>query len=435
MRRILLEKLLYWKNDKNRKPLLLDGARQVGKSYLLEREFGEKYFSKVHKFDFREDPDLENIFKESLRPMDIIRSLELKTEEKIDFEKDLIFFDEIGECQHAVDSLKYFCEKMTHIYLCASGSNIGLLNSFPVGKVYNLELFPMNFYEFLLASDEKILIEEFENQSNKTAAHEKLWKKLLDYYFVGGMPEAVQVWFSDLPLLDKLKKISDTHSNLISGYKRDFGKYGGKENPLHIESVFLKVPSSLQEVIDDSVKRFSFKGVIKNKKRYLDLLGPISWLEKSKLISKNHIVNSKPSSPLATLSKENIFKLFFFDIGLLGNILGITYQEVLEQKLSFKGFIAENFVQNELRVIGEFPTYSWKEQSSEIEFILKSRNGDFYPLEIKSGKRTRAKSLSVYRDKYMPLKNIKLSGNKGNEDKESIRWPLYYTCYLYKVLN
>lgn len=425
MKRILLEQLVLWKKSRFRKPLLLDGARQVGKSYLLENIFGNNYFKKVHKFDFREDKDLTDIFKESLDPKKILESLQLKIQEKINLEEDLIFFDEIGESQEALDSLKYFAEKMPEIYLCSSGSNLGLIKSFPVGKTVNLELYPMSFKEFLHASDNQILIEQFESSSKSQLLHKKLWTMLLDYFYVGGMPEAVLSWYNHENIIDRINAVNQVHTDLIIGYQRDFGKYKGQENALHIESVFFKIPTQLQKVIDGSVKRFEFKNVIERKKRYQDLRGPLDWLEKSKLISKNYIVTSQPQTPLKSLVKDNIFKCFFFDVGLLNHILEMSYQEILNQKNSYRGYVAENFIQNELRVKGIYPSYSWSERNSEIEFILKSQHGEFIPMEIKSGSRTRAKSLAVYKNKYNPIKTIKLTASeRGGSDVDLIR-PLY----------
>ena len=430
MKRLAEEKLIQWKEQNKRKPLLLDGARQVGKTHLIEKEFGAKHFSRVHKFDFRENKKLENLFTDSLQPEEIIRKLEIEMGEKIDLKNDLIFFDEVGECQAAVDSLKFFSEKKSDIFLCASGSNIGLLNSFPVGKTHNLELFPMSFYEFLLASQKDLLIEEFEKMSRLMNVHEKLWSILLDYYFVGGMPEAVKTWFSKESTVQKIEEVSRIQDDLLSGFERDFGKYGGKVNSLHIASVFRSVPLRLQSNIDGSVKRYGFKDIIEGKKQYSQLRGPIDWLEKSKLVSKNYIVRNQPLSPLMSLCQENFFKLFFFDVGLLCRSLGLDYPEVRKQEFFQKGFIAENFVQNELLSIGKSPTFSWSEARSEIEFILKSPIGETYPVEVKSGKRTKARSLGVYKEKYSPKKTIKLIGNRGNEDPDNLVWPLYYAYYL-----
>lgn len=435
MRRLMLEKLIEWKTLPYRKPLLLDGARQVGKSYLIEELFGKQFFDQVYKFDFREDKELSLIFEKSLNPDDIIRSLQLKIGKKIDENKDLLFFDEIGECQQALDSLKYFAEKRPNIYLCASGSNMGLIKSYPVGKTHNLELYPMNFREFLWASGKDLFVEEFDNMSSGPVVHSGLWELLLDYFFTGGMPEAVKSWFSTVNIIDRINNVSEIHKDLISGYVRDFGKYSGKENALHLESLFMNVPAQLQKVRDDSVKRYTFKNVLPGKNRYLQLRGPIDWLEKSRLISKNYIINSKPEAPLRVLTKENIFKLFFFDIGLLHHILDMTYQEIISGATSYKGFAAENYVQNELYVKGIHPTYSWSERNSEIEFILRTQEGNFVPLEVKSGSKTRAKSLSVFKEKYNPTKTIKLTGKASYEIGTNTVLPLYYIDHIEAILS
>jgi hypothetical protein len=245
------------------------------------------------------------------------------------------------------------------------------------------------------------------------------------------MPEAVASWFCKEDLLDGVEKVTQIHGDLLTGYKRDFGKYSGKTNALHIENIFNQVPLKLQESMDDSVKRFTFKDVIKNKNRYSELRGPIDWLEKTKLVHKNLIVSSSPKIPLAGLVKENIFKLFYFDLGLLCHALGLTYKDVIEQSFSSKGFIAENFVQCELRSMETTPLYSWQEASSEIEFILKSKQGHLFPVEVKSGIRTKAKSLRVYTQKYQPEVSIKLIGSVGGTEINGGLhvWPLYYAKF------
>lgn len=430
MERTLIEKLAKWKKLKKRKPVLIDGARQVGKSYLVEKIFGASFLN-CYNFNLLENPKLHHIFKESLNSDDILSSLELEIGKKIDPNSDLIFFDEIGECQEAVNSLKFFSEQKPKMFICASGSNIGLLDSFPVGKTFNLELFPMSFYEFLMASEKELLISEYEKKSRKLSTHNHLWKYLLDYYFVGGMPEAVAAWFSEGELVDRIENVTQIHSDLLTGYRRDFGKYAGKVNALHIENIFTYVPLKLQEAVNDSVKRFTFKDAIKNKNRYSELRGPIDWLEKTKLVYKNLIVSSRPEVPLAGLARANIFKLFYFDLGLLCHGLGLSYKDVIGQDFSSKGFIAENFVQCEFRAMGVSPSYSWQEGSSEIEFLLKSKQGEIFPVEVKSGKRTKAKSLKVFFDKYQPRISLKLIGSAGGLEvvKGLHVWPLYYAGF------
>ena len=438
MKRLLLEKLITWKNQSERKPILLDGARQTGKSFLLEQLFGE-HFEQVIRLDFLEQPALANLFEGSLNPQDILDNIELELNVSIDRSKALIIFDEIGECQAAINSLKFFSEQCTDMYICASGSNIGLLGSFPVGKVELLELYPLTFEEFLWASEQAPLIKAFEQTKMTAVAHNKLFSLLLDYYYVGGMPEAVKVWFEtegNTGILERTKIVNQIHSSLIAGYERDFGKYSDKISAQHIQAVFHNIPIQLSKNIDDSVKRFKFKDVIQKKTRYQELAGPINWLDKCKLLSKCQPIDCQPSSPLPALAKENIFKLFLFDIGLLGNMLGLSYKEHRDQGFNYKGYIAENFVQNELIAKYGGPTYSWEYARSEIEFLFKHDNGRIFPIEVKSGKRTRAKSLDVYVQRYQPEKTIKLIGSQGSPDNsKALVLPLYYACKIELFLN
>ncbi|MEH6607788.1 MAG: DUF4143 domain-containing protein [Halioglobus sp.] len=293
--------------------------------------------------------------------------------------------------------------------------------------------YPLTFEEFLWAAQQPLLVKAFDELNLSKVAHEKLFGMLVDYCYVGGMPEAVGAWFgfSDtqgLSIIERTERVSKIHDALIAGYERDFGKYSKTIATHQINAIFRNVPRQLAQHIDDSVKRFKFKDVIENASRYQQLVGPIDWLEKCKLVSKCHPVDSQPKSPLPALSKENIFKLFFFDVGLLGHLLGLSYNEHREQSFNYKGYIAENFVQSELVAQQSGPTCSWEHARSEIEFIYKSSTDALIPIEVKSGKRTRAKSLSVYVQRYAPQKTIKLVGSTGSiDDPKALVLPLYFT--------
>ncbi len=433
MRRVLLEKLLLWKQQTERKPLLIDGARQTGKTYLLQTLLGGT-FERVLRIDFLESPDMMDAFSGSLTPEDIIANLELLTGQIFNPARDLLILDEIGECPRAVTALKYFAEKAPRMHVAASGSNIGLLNAFPVGKVEQHNLRPLTFYEFLLASDEAAVIRAFDTQANSAAAHTKLFEKLTDYYFTGGMPEAVSTWFAmaGSSIVERVQAVSKIHADLIAGYLRDFGKYAGKVDAGLIEAVFRHIPSQLSSVIDESVKRFKFKGVHERKARYNEFESAISWLEKCRLVLKNHPIEGMPRSPLAAYKKDNMVKLFLFDTGLLNHMLGVSYKEIKQQGYEYKGYIAENFVQQELTAQGLEPTFSWGDARAEIEFIAADNAGNIIPIEVKSGKRTRAKSLQSYIDKCQPHKTIKLTGTQGSSplEQQHIVLPLYYTQYV-----
>lgn len=438
MKRLIIEELVRWREQDHRKPLLIDGARQVGKTYLVDHLFGEVYFPKVHKLDFAREPRLADIFADGLQPRQVVSNLEIRRNMRVDPSTDLLFFDEIGECQSAVDSLKYFADEMPQANVCASGSSIGLLDSFPVGRVEYLELFPMTFEEFVMAAGNVGLLNAFREQSRGRQIHEALMSLLLDYYFVGGMPEAVRAWFElEGSTFERCERVVRIQDALINGYLRDFGKYSGKLLAGHLEAVFRNIPRQLSRSLDGSVQRFNFKNVVEKKRRYQELRSPIDWLEKAKLASKCFAIDGKPSLPLAALAKDNIFKLFMFDVGILGRLLEMDYSEQRAQSTYYKGFIAENFVQNEMRALGMYPTYAWKQARGEIEFLLKSRAGEVIPVEVKSGKRTRSKSLSAYVARYAPSNTLKLIGGfvPDAKSKGASVWPLYDARHIGRLLN
>lgn len=431
MERDLLTALLRWKAKPERKPLLIDGARQTGKTYLLQQLFGRQ-FAKVLRIDFLESPQMQDAFAGSLNPADVLGNIELLTGQPFDIATDLLILDEIGECPRAVTALKYFAEQTPQAFIAASGSNIGLLNTFPVGKVEQYNLRPLTFREFLLASGETMLLKAYDAGQNSAAAHTKLFDKLTDYYFTGGMPEAVSLWFAmaEQSPLERVKAVSQVHADLLAGYVRDFGKYSGKVDAGLIEAVFTAVPAQLAAVMDESVKRFKFKNVYERKSRYQELESGIIWLEKCRLILKNYPVEGTPRSPLAAYKKDNMVKLFLFDVGLLNHMLGVSYLEIKQQNYDYKGYIAENFVQQELAALGIDPTFSWSDARAEIEFILADESGNVIPLEVKSGKRTKARSLQSYIEKCNPIKTIKLTGTQGSspQEQQHLVYPLYYTA-------
>jgi uncharacterized protein len=433
MKRLILEKLVAWKEQTERKPLLIDGARQTGKTFLLKELLGRE-FANVLRVDFLENPSLVDAFAGSLTPDDVISNIELLTGQIFNAETDLLILDEIGECPRAVTALKFFAEKTPNYFIAASGSNIGLLNSFPVGKVEQHNLRPLSFREFLWASDELLLIKAYETQTNTAAAHTKLFEKLTDYYFTGGMPEAVASWFDnkEKSILERVSAVIKIHTDLIAGYKRDFGKYSGKLDAQLIEAVFSNIPSQLSAVLDESVKRYKFKGVFAPKSRYAEFESPITWLHQCRLALKNYPIEGQPKSPLAAYQKDKMVKLFLFDVGLLNRMLNTSYKEIKQQGYDYKGYIAENFVQQEFAVKGIEPSFSWCDSRAEIEFIVTNKEGLVVPVEVKSGKRTRAKSLQSYVTKCAPHKTIKLTGTQGSSpiEQTQIVMPLYYAEYV-----
>ncbi|MCY3853559.1 MAG: DUF4143 domain-containing protein [Gammaproteobacteria bacterium] len=262
--------------------------------------------------------------------------------------------------------------------------------------------------------------------------HGKLWQSLCEYYFVGGMPRAVVAWSDDQRgILERTQAVTDVHARLVEGFCHDFSKYSGNVEALHIEAVFRNVPQQLVQNIDGSVKRYRFSEAIPRKKRYQDLFGPISWLEKTRLVWKSRPIKSRPTVPLAALSKENRFKLYLFDVGLLSHLLRMEYSDHKNQKSTYKGFIAENFFLTEYRARVGYPIYSWTQERAEIEFLHRGKNGDIIPLEVKSGKRTRARSLESYIARHQPEHAIKFA-NVPNVTRCRVvsTWPLYDVQFL-----
>ncbi len=432
MERLLINALRRWKQRETRKPVLLDGARQTGKTYLINELFGPREFRQIVKLDFLVNPMLCSLFQDSIHPDNIISNIEAVLNVEIKPKQDLIFLDEIGECQRALDSLKYFAEIRPDYFVCASGSNLGLVTSFPVGKVEWLELFPCCFEEFVMASGNDRLLDAFRYRGRNVAIHMALWDLLRQYYFVGGMPAAVAAWHKDSSSMHKrMTEVEETQENILQGLSRDFGKYSTKDHASHIDAVFRNVPRQLSQFTDESVKRFRFGNVIEYKRRYRELRSPIDHLERTKLLWKCSVVTTDPVAPLFASTKENLFKLYLFDVGLLGRLLNLSYSDHMLQDLTYKGFFAENFVAAEYRARVGYPMYGWQKNSAEIEFLHRAKSGSICPVEVKSGKRTKAKSLRMYVDRYRPEHAIKLANVTAPSRVKGIAtWPLYDVQFL-----
>ncbi|MCZ4370610.1 ATP-binding protein [Vibrio diazotrophicus] len=433
MNRKLLQKLIAWKNSKIRKPLLIEGARQTGKTFLLQKLLGRE-FKKTLRVDFLQNPELMEAFTGSLNPDVIITNVELLTGQSFNLDTDLLILDEIGECPRAVTSLKYFAEQAPGAYVAACGSTIGQLTSFPVGKVEQHSLRPLSFREFIWASGQKALQNAFEQQHNSPVAHAKLTDLLNDYYYVGGMPEAVNTWFenSETSIFQRIEAVSEVHRRLIEDYMHGFRQHSGSVNAMLLESVFRSIPAQLSSVHDKSVKRFKFKGVHERKSRYTEYESAINWLQKRQLVLKNYTIEGQPKAPLVAHKKENTFKLFLLDVGLLNHLLDTSYLKIKRQGHEYKGYIAESFVHQELASLAIEPTFSWSDARAEMELIISDELGRIIPVEIKSSNRTRAKSLASYITKCNPHKTIKLTGTQGTPTTETlnIEMPLYFTEFL-----
>lgn len=438
MKRKITRQLEAWKNKKNRKPLILQGARQVGKTYSL-KEFGENYFPTYHYINFEEDEQARRIFEENLNPQRIIEELNFYLNSSIDIEHDLLIFDEIQYCPRALTSLKYFSEKLPRLAVCSAGSLLGLyfgLTSFPVGQVHFLSMYPMSFQEFLLGSGEEqsydFLVQCRLGTRIPEIIHSRLWKLLKIYLITGGLPGVVEIYRDNKDDLFKaLQMVRDKQKDLILAYEADIAKHSGKQNSMHINRLWRNIPAQLAKEQNGSAPKFKFKGVIPGIKGYPRLSGIIDWLTTAGLVIKTNIINCG-RLPFTAFAEENFFKLYFFDIGILGAISKLSPKTVLDYQYgTYKGYFAENYAAQEFICSGVDELFCWREGTAEVEFI-REVEGKIIPIEIKSGWVTQSKSHKVFARKYSPDYRVLMSANNLHIDWENKihRYPLYLaSCF------
>ena len=299
MKRNIDNQLVSWMNKRSRKPLIVRGARQVGKTYSLEK-FGNKNFKACHYLNFEEEEQLTSIFAKDLKPERILKELEFHLDSSINVKEDILFFDEIQACPKALNSLKYFQEKRAEQAIVAAGSLLGVElsdESFPVGKVEFLDMHPLSFVEFLNAVDDHSaysFLEEFDKDSDiPEIVHKRLWLQMKNYMAVGGLPEAVNTWkdnretpFAAFQVVRKVQK------DLLTSYLADMAKYSGQQNSMHLERLWNNIPNQLAREQDGSATKFKFKDVIPGIRGYERLAGSIDWLAKAGLINKVAMVNN-----------------------------------------------------------------------------------------------------------------------------------------------
>lgn len=433
MRRNMLDKLKVWKDKNDRKPLILRGVRQAGKTYILQ-SFAETCFSAVHYLNFEKDEKLKTVFENDLSPQRIIQELSFYLNRPIDVDHDIVIFDEIQNIPRALTSLKYFCEEMPNLAVCAAGSLLGIHlgeASFPVGKVEFLDMFPMSFLEFLEGIGDIKSVDFIKTckSSDKIpeVIHSHLFEQLKRYFVVGGLPEVVKVYaeFGDNLFL-AVEKARKKQEDLISAYHADMAKHCGKENAMHIDRLWKNVPTQLAREQNGSASKFRFKGVIPQVNRFSRLSGVIDWLDAAGLIIKTHIVNNGELPFLAHVV-ENSFKLYLFDVGILGALSGLPAKTILDYDYgSYKGYFAENYIAQEFLCSGVRDLFCWREKNSEIEF-LREDNGVVIPVEIKSGWVTKSKSLKFFAEKYKPAYRVIFSAKPLSIDNKSglHQYPLY----------
>ncbi|EPY2278042.1 ATP-binding protein [Clostridium sporogenes] len=430
MKRKVMKWLIDWKNSSNRKPLILQGARQVGKTYSA-LYFGKQYYDSVVYFNFENNSELIKIFERDLEPERIIRELSINSGKSIFKEKTLIFFDEIQACERALTSLKYFNENANEYHIIAAGSLLGVAvnrdqYSFPVGKVDLKTLYPLDFEEFLMAVNEEKLIELIKESFEKDielSMHNKAMDLYKIYLVVGGMPAAVKEY------IDKkdLDFVLATQKSINDSYVADMAKYATPHETTRIMATFNSIPAQLAK----ENKKFQYK-VIKSGARAHEYETPVEWLRASGVILKCTKCN-EGKLPLAAYSDFNSFKVYITDTGLLCSKFGIPANAVLSDSIAFndfKGALTENYVCFSLNANGYTPYYWESKGNAEVDFLIQDKDGDIIPIEVKAAEHVRAKSLQQYIKKYQPKYAVRVSGKNFGFENGIKSIPLYATFLI-----
>ena len=424
MKRDQLEKLNSWKDSKFRKPLIVRGARQTGKTWLL-KEFGRIAFKNLVYVNFEETPNLQSLFKSDFDIPRIITTLQIHSQISITSEDTLIFFDEIQSAEKGITSLKYFYENAPQYYVVAAGSLLGMglhsSTSFPVGKVEFLDLRPMSFTEFLSALNEERMAEILIKKEWEVISvfHSKLTEYLKYYFYVGGMPEVVSR-FSETRNWEMVRQ---TQFQILHSYEGDFSKHAPTEIVPRIRMVWQSIPAQLAK----ENKKFIF-GVIREGARAKDFELAIQWLVDCGLLLKSHRV-SKPHFPLIAYQDLSVFKLFMNDVGLLGAMAGLNIRTLIEGDslfTEFKGALAEQYVMQELRTDSEKYIGYWTNErsTSEVDFVIQDQ-GEVIPIEVKSGVNLRSKSFRLFCEKFKPELAIRTSLTPYKKEEWMTNIPLY----------
>lgn len=429
MIRYAMKSLAAWKQKIGRKPLLIKGARQVGKTWLM-KEFGKQYFKNTAYINFDNNPKMKNVFEEDYDIDRILMAINIEVKFRVTPEDTLIIFDEIQEASKALAALKYFCENAPEYAVIAAGSLLGVAIhegvSFPVGKIDILELHPLNYREFLEAVGEKQLADLLKSgeYSLMITFKNKLIHWLRNYYYVGGMPEAVQNFVNHKDYVE----VRNIQNTIIELYEDDFSKHTSLRELPRIRMVWNSIPMQLAK----ENKKFFF-GQVKEGGRLKDFEVAIEWLLDSGLIKKVYRVN-KPAMPLKAYIEFSAFKLFLLDIGLLGALSGLDAESILMGNdifTEFKGALTEQYVHQQIVSDTNYIAYYYAsgKSTAEIDFLIQKGSG-IVPVEAKAEENLRAKSLKVYCEKYKPAYAVRTSMSDYKEQDWITNLPLYAICNL-----
>lgn len=435
MQRTAILKLKEWKESKNHKPIIIEGARQVGKTWLM-KEFGKQYYEQVVYLHFDNNQKLTALFENDYEIPRLIEAFEILSGIKINPDNTLIIFDEIQECPRALTSLKYFYENAPEYDIIAAGSLLGLMHhegtGFPVGKVSFLNLYPMNFFEFARALGEEKLIELIEKKDfQMISVFKNDFEKLVKMYcYIGGMPEVVQNFVDNR----NYKKVREIQKNILASYENDFSKHVSSNTVEKIRMLWRAIPSQLAK----ENKKFIYN-VIKTGARAKEYELALLWLKDAGLVYQVNRIK-KPDLPLIAYQNLDAFKLFIVDVGLLSALTNLDVKTILEKTQifeEFKGAIAEQYVYQQLKSVDDIPIFYWSNDSSrsEIDFVI--QHGEYVvPVEVKAEKNLKAKSLNNFIQEYKSKKSVRTSlADYKLNDNNLYDIPLYAISNIEEIIE
>lgn len=432
MERKIISQLRSWKSSSLRKPLVLRGARQVGKTWIM-KDFGKTEYKEVIYINFEREKQLQTLFEQDFDLDRILLAFQIQSGIVPEPHNTLIILDEIQEANGGITSLKYFQEEKPEYHIIAAGSLLGVSlagQSFPVGKVDFLEMFPMTFSEFLMAMDERQLLDAIKNQKWDIIStfRTNLIHLLKQYYFIGGMPEAVSFFAENR----EFRTVREIQNNIITAYDNDFSKHAPAELVPRIKLLWRSLPAQLAK----ENKKFIY-GIVKQGARAREYVRALEWLEQYGLTYRVERV-SKPGFPLRAYADINAFKLFALDVGLLAALTGINEKIILEGNhlfTEFKGALTEQYVLQQLISELSIRPYYWshKTSSSEVDFLFDFKN-EFYPIEVKAETNLQAKSLIHFHQKFNPACSLRFSLADFKKDDWVINLPLYGIMTIKEVI-
>lgn len=424
MYRMAMEKLLAWKQSKRRKPLIIEGARQVGKTWLM-KEFGKQAYADTIYVNFDSNARMAELFASDLDTNRLILGLELYVGRKIDSQKALLIFDEVQEVPRALASLKYFCEEAPQYHIVCAGSLLGIAlhqgTSFPVGKVEFLKLYPLSFQEFLMATGKErfsVLLDQ-QDFSMITSFRDTYVDALKHYYFVGGMPEAVECFAEN----QDFNEVRQIQKRILAAYEQDFSKHAPNEVVPRLRMLWNSIPAQLGK----ENKKFIY-GLIREGARAKDYETALLWLSDCGLVHRVSRVNA-PGIPLRAYEDGKAFKLFVLDVGLLGCMTGLHQRTLLDGNalfVEFKGALTEQYVCQQLKTLAdvELCYYTNDRGTCEVDFVVDTGER-VMPLEVKAETNLKAKSLKTYREKFLPELAVRTSMADYKKEDGLVNLPLY----------